>query len=188
MAAAIHETMSNVGPLTAASNRHGYPGAVYEMSSNGHRSPGDVYKKSCQRSSPNRREQPYVCPVSQTSCTGSDQVLQIGEAATDTRYQKQPQCSRAFPSAGSTPQDHHVAVGRCNITDRQSLSAQSTATTQQALAQRPQRNSAAADTSHEQMVQCVSCAGGRQGKEESGSHKNRCNNKSTARTTSFRKT
>ena len=86
-----------------------------------------------------------------------------------SRYQKQPQCSRAFPSAGSTPQDHHVAVGRCNITDRQSLSAQSTATTQQALAQRPQRNSAAAETSHEQMVQCVSCAGGRQGKEESGS-------------------
>jgi hypothetical protein len=105
-----------------------------------------------------------------------------------SRYQKQPQCSRAFPSTGSTPQNHHVAVGRCNITDRQSLSAQSTATMQQALAQRPQRNSAAAETSHEQMVQCVSCAGGRQGKEESGSHKNRCNNQSTAKTTSTRKT
>ena len=105
-----------------------------------------------------------------------------------SRYQKQPQCSRALLSTGSTPRDHHVAVGRCNITHRQRLSAQGTATTQQALAQRPQRNSAAAETSHEQMVQCVSCTGGRHGKEQSGSHKNRCNNQSTAKTTSFRKT
>ena len=37
------------------------------------------------------------------------------------------------------------------------------------------------------MVQCVSCAGGRQGTEESGSHKNRCNNQSTAETTSTKK-
>ena len=105
-----------------------------------------------------------------------------------SRYQKQPQCSRAFPSTGSKPQNHHVAVGRCNIADRQSLCAQSTATTQQALAQRPQRSSAAAETSHEQMAQCVSCAGDRQGKEESGSHKNRCNIQSTAKTISSRKT
>ena len=105
-----------------------------------------------------------------------------------SKYQKQPQCSRAFPSTGSTPQNHHVAVGRCNIADRKSLSAQSTAATQQALAQRPQRNSAATETSHEQLVQCVSSAGGRQGKEESGSHKSRCNNQSTAKTTSSRKT
>ena len=43
---------------------------------------GDPPSTANQQSSPNRREQPYVCPVSQTSCTGSDQVLQIPEAAT----------------------------------------------------------------------------------------------------------